>query len=402
MARTPKPWFRKDRGCWFVTIDGERHNLGPDQDAATQRFHELMAQPQKRVVPSHSLVAMIDLFLEWLYKHRARETYEASRYRLERFAQKYPSLLVTELKPFHVQQWVDSYDFSSTSQRNYVRSVKRCLNWAVQQGYLEHNPIAMMQAPAAEHRETVVSEEEYARILSVVTDDALKELIVVSWETGCRPQESLRVESRHVDRIHKRWVFPKSESKNKRLARVVYLTDAAMAITEKRMLLFPEGPLFRNATGVPWTTEAVNCGFRRIRSRIGQQLMGDRKMSITEAAIRQEAATLKREKTEKGKTRLKTKAELRREAKTKLQHQTACGLVPNYCLYALRHSWATHALQHGVDPLTVAILMGHSDPSMLAKVYQHLSLNPDHLKSQLKKAVGPSVPASIHPERLKA
>ena len=44
------------------------------------------------------------------------------------------------------------------------------------------------------------------------------------------------------------------------------------------------------------------------------------------------------------------------------------------------------ALQRGVDALTVAILMGHKDPSQLAKVYQHLSHNPKHLLEQAKKA----------------
>ncbi|MFN8707329.1 MAG: tyrosine-type recombinase/integrase, partial [Planctomyces sp.] len=57
-----------------------------------------------------------------------------------------------------------------------------------------------------------------------------------------------------------------------------------------------------------------------------------------------------------------------------------------YCLYSLRHSFATIALQSGLDGLTVAILLGHRDPSMLAKVYQHLSHNPDHLLRQVRKA----------------
>ena len=71
-----------------------------------------------------------------------------------------------------------------------------------------------------------------------------------------------------------------------------------------------------------------------------------------------------------------------------MTYRLACSLMPNYSLYALRHSWATHALQRGVDSLTVAILMGHQDPSMLARVYQHLSLNPSHLLEQARKAVG--------------
>ncbi len=42
MARTPKPWFWKERGCWFVTIRGERKNLGPYKKQAIVAFHELM------------------------------------------------------------------------------------------------------------------------------------------------------------------------------------------------------------------------------------------------------------------------------------------------------------------------------------------------------------------------
>ena len=42
MPRDPKPWFRKDRDAWFVTINGRRYNLGPDRNAAHDRFHELM------------------------------------------------------------------------------------------------------------------------------------------------------------------------------------------------------------------------------------------------------------------------------------------------------------------------------------------------------------------------
>ena len=52
MARRPEPWWWKERQAWFVTIDGVRHSLGPDEDDARQRFHELMAEPRKRRVSS--------------------------------------------------------------------------------------------------------------------------------------------------------------------------------------------------------------------------------------------------------------------------------------------------------------------------------------------------------------
>ena len=109
---------------------------------------------------------------------------------------------------------------------------------------------------------------------------------------------------------------------------------------------------------------------------------------ISQEAINAFIPTLKKTKSIKGQVLEKSPAELRHEAKRKLTYKRAADLAPRYSLYALRHSWATHALQRGVDSLTVAILMGHADPSTLAKVYQHLGLNPKHLLEQAKKAAG--------------
>jgi integrase/recombinase XerD len=52
----------------------------------------------------------------------------------------FPDLRAAEVRPFHVETWVSEYRVSQTSRRNYLRSVKRCLNWAVKQGYLDRNP----------------------------------------------------------------------------------------------------------------------------------------------------------------------------------------------------------------------------------------------------------------------
>ena len=86
-------------------------------------------------------------------------------------------------------------DVSSGSKRNYCRSIKRCLRWAKQQGYIETNPIAEMSLPRAGKREKVVTDKEWEIILGCVSDKAFRDLLIVTWETGCRPQESLRVEA---------------------------------------------------------------------------------------------------------------------------------------------------------------------------------------------------------------
>lgn len=267
-----KPWYRKSRRAWFVALDGQQIKLGITRDEALRRYQDLMAKPAKRVVPSDSLLAIIDAFLDWCQKHRAPDTYEWYRSRLELFAQKHPNLRAIDLRPFHVQQWIDAMDVSSGTKRNYCRSVKRCMRWAKRQGHIDRNPIADLEQPRGGKREVVVAPDEYEKLLSLTVDDSFRDLVVVTWETGCRPQESLRVEARHVDLANQRWVFSQTEAKTD-MPRIVYLTDVALAITRRLVLRYPKGPLFRNIKGEPWSTDAVNCAFTRLQIRIGRRIL---------------------------------------------------------------------------------------------------------------------------------
>lgn len=387
MKKFPKPWYRPARGIWYVTLDGHQHNLGPDKDEAFAAYKQLLAKPKQREIRSDSLAAVIDAFLEWVQRQRSADTYVWYQYRLQRFLLKHPHLRACDVRPFHVQEWVDGYLLSVTSRRNYMRTVKRCLAWATKQGYLEKNPIAGLEIPAGECKEVSVTPDDVELLLATIKDEGFRDLVTVTVGSGCRPQESLRVEARHVDLANQRWVFPRSESKNKKLSRVVYLDDEAARIVTKLVERHPTGKLFRNQNGDPWTTSAVNCSFTKIQIRLGMKIMRERGLTILEQDIRKAIPTLKPTRTKKGKAVAKSPSELWGEAKRKLTYKLATSFAPKWSLYALRHFWATHALQQGVDPLTVAILMGHSDPSMLSKVYQHLSLNPTHMLEQAKRAV---------------
>jgi integrase len=232
----------------------------------------------------------------------------------------------------------------------------------------------------------VLSQAQFDRLLSLCSDRTLRDLLIVTWETGCRPQESLRVEARHTDLTNSRWVFPASESKGG-LPRVVYLTEVSLEITRRLLLAHPEGKLFRNSRGKPWTTEAVNCGFVRLQSRMGRQAMHEQGLDVEEPDVRQLARQIAQVRLANGRAP-QAEFDLQCEARRRLRNKLAVRLAPKYSLYVLRHSWATHALERGVDALTVAILMGHRDPSTLAKVYQHLAQNPQYLLDQAKRAVG--------------
>src|SRR5262249_35781110 len=160
-----------DRRAWFVTINGTRIDLGRDKKAAFETFHRLIAEPRRLAAPSGALVALIDLFLDWCQKHRAPDTYEWYRYRLQRFAEAQPTLAVRDLRPYHVQQWLDGLEgLSSGSKRNYCRAIKRALSWALRQGLIDANPIAHLEQPRAGKRERVVSQAEFDAMLRLCGD----------------------------------------------------------------------------------------------------------------------------------------------------------------------------------------------------------------------------------------
>src|SRR5262249_27175914 len=133
------------------------------------------------------------------------------------------------------------------------RAVRGAMRWAQKKGYIAQSPVADYEKPRPGKRKVVVGPAEFEQLLSLAGGQHFRDLLVVTWETACRPQESLIVEARHVDLKNARWVFPADEAKGEEWPRIVYLTDTALDVTRRLMLKHPEGPIFRNAHGVPWT-----------------------------------------------------------------------------------------------------------------------------------------------------
>lgn len=270
MARSPKPWYWKARQAWFVTIAGTRHFLAEDKKEAAAKFHQLMSQPLRQKIRGDSLVSLFDLYLTWAEQHRSEATYDWYKRYLQLFIETIPaSLTVQQLKPFHVQKWVDAdRDKSSSTRRAKIRAVKRSLNWAKQQGYIDSQPLTALTMPEDGRREEIIALEQFEAILSACTDHEFRELLVVAWETGARPEELTAVEARHFDPKHARWVFPRDEAKGKKRPRIVYLSPRAEAITKTLVQRYPEGPLFRNHEGTGWNKNSVNCRFSRLKIRL--------------------------------------------------------------------------------------------------------------------------------------
>ena len=195
-------------------------------------------------------------------------------------------------------------------------------------GHIDRSPIAGMEKPEAKKRDVLISEAEFNTILKHASAE-FSDLLVVSWETGCRPQEVKPLEAHHVQLDQHRWVLPPEEAKGKKRPRIVYMTPKAEEIVRRLVEQYPEGKIFRNVRGRPWTADAVKCTFERLEEKLGKR----------------------------------------------------------YCQYNLRHAFGHRMLtERKLDSLVVAELMGHTSPQMLATTYSHLNANPDHLL----KAVGAS------------
>jgi integrase len=335
VARTPKPWFREDRGEWYVTIRGERRRLGPDKAEAERRFHELMAErPKPQPAPAAptglTVAELFEKFLDWCHKHRAERTYRDHRERIQAFLNGSPgtgTLPAEALRPFHVIEWVDQHpSWGAAFRRNAIVAIQRPYNWAEELGYIAASPVKRIKKPPVGRRERIVTPAEWQVIRDHYPEgDPFRDLLEFAWDTGCRPHEARTIEPRHVHFDRMCVLFPPPEAKGKKRWRIIRLTQRAAAILRRRMGERTEGVVFLNADGGPWTAYAMNCRFCRLKKHTGVK----------------------------------------------------------HFAYALRHGFANRKLVAGHDHLTVAELMGHADGTMLAKVYQHLDQSDDYLRKAL-------------------
>ena len=303
-----------------------------NESAAYERWHELGTH-KPDVVDVGDVVALLDQFLDHCKTETSEATYEWYLYFFKAFKAwligEKLSLDVSELIPAHITNWLKSQTKWSKSTKNgAVRAIRRAFRWLDEEGHISSYPLKGLKAPPRGRRETIVSPEKFAEILAAIPDQQFKDLLVFIYATGCRPQEVVHVEKRHVELPLNRIVFPASGSKGKEYPRVVYMNEAAVEVVTRLCEKWPDGKIFRNKRGTPWNRNSVRCRFRRLREKVG-----------------------------------------------------------HFCAYHLRHTYATEALQH-LDAFTVSVLMGHADVSKLARQYQHLAKAPGFLQEAAKRARG--------------
>lgn len=318
MARPAKPWYWKARKGWYAYIDGQKTFLGVDRDSAERQFHQIMAKPPelRQPVDGGSVAAVLDDFLTWTEEHRAEKTYTRYKDFCQSFADECGKMPVSGINAGHVTAWLNKQKgWNSTTKRNAITALQRGFNWAVKNRGLDRNPIRGMEKPAAKIRTAVVTPKEFGEILAQVEDQAFRDLLIVSFDSGARPFEVKRLEARHVDLKKQRAIIPREEAK-KGIPRAIYFpTKRSLDIIKRLVKEHPDGFLFLNNRGNPWTGFAVKNRFEHLQDKLGKR----------------------------------------------------------YRQYDLRHSFITRKLLAGVDSHLVAKLSGHRDSRMIDTVYSHVA-----------------------------
>ena len=325
MPRQNKVWYWKARKQWCVKINGKRHMLGPDNEEAERKFHAMKANPEKEIA-KNSLLEALDAFLAWTHENRAERTHERYQELLQSFIDFVGDIPIESVKAFLVQQWFEQHDWNSTTQNTAGRAIKRALNWAEDMGYCDRNPISGMTLPKSRARTSTISVDEFDELISHVHDRNFSDLLMVSYDSGSRPQEINRLEARHIQLDKQRAVIPTDEAK-KGIPRAIYLpTDRSLAIIKRLMIQHPSGLLFRNTKGRQWTRSAIKCRFARLEEKVGKR-------------FRQ---------------------------------------------YDLRRTWITGKIKAGVDSHVVASLSGHQSTQMIDRHYSVIADDPEFMLNQAK------------------
>jgi integrase len=432
MARKSSPWYWEERGGWYVNIAGKREILGehpadapkPKKSAKTGKwnapkeiedaFHKLMTGgrseqtaaslgPQATVpqatAPEDDVLGLLDDFLTWCFENRDEAT--AARYK--RFCKDfvkagYGKLAVSALTSKHVTEWLAGLTtWNSTTKRNAITALQRAFNWACKNRGLDKSPLRGMEKPAAKRRSSIITPADFDFVLTFVKDQAFKDLLIVSYDSGCRPQEVKRLEARHIQIDMRRAVIPAEEAKGKRRPRTIYFpTDRALEAIERLRKQHPSGPLFRNAKGNAWTAYAVHCRFRYLETFTGVARMKERGIvsKVTKEAVEEMLPRLKQTRAVRGtgKERPKAKWELRREARVKLTTAEAKKYGVRFNHYQFRRTWITEKLIAGVDSHVVAKLAGHQSTDMIDKHYSQVADDHEFMLREAMRKIEPKGP----------
>ena len=338
MEKRNEPFYRKSRKAWYLQSGKTQIKLAEDKAEAWAKWHLMMAGGVPGESRKTTVKTICDAFLEEMKASRSERTWQWYEGYSKKLAQYVKGDTVAEnVSLSQISLMISSQrTWKANSRRAFAIAIKRIFSWAKKNRLIEVNPIEHLEKCSPEAREDYITPEQWAYLESSMPESPIKDLLILAWDTGMRPQELVLIEARHFRKNERMIVFPAAEAKGKKYVRTVYIaSDRAIEILSRYSKERPEGSILVSGRGNPWNRFSVKHAMIRIRNKFGVKIH----------------------------------------------------------LGAFRKGYCTQALQNGVDPVTLAKLMGHRDVTMIMKVYSQVHQDKEYMAESAMKAKGLVKPA---------
>lgn len=355
MGRPLKPFYDAEKQGWYIRPQGQRIRLAPGpknsltRKQAEEAFCRYLMEEKPLDPEEPDLKALLETYL-FHYQQEAepRSVYERQRI-LEEFLAAMPAnILVRNLLPFHLTQFIaarkDRWK-STDTQANVIKHIKAPFGWAIKQGLLKVHPFLSITG-AFGNRRRPVTDEEFEKLLQA-SWPRLQEILRFIRLTGARPCEIRALCWEHLDLDRGVLILTKhktSRTRKDRAPRMIVLVEEALEILiQIRRRQEHAEYIFLNRCRRPLKRNSVALAIKRIKDRIG--------------------------------------------------------LPQEVILYGIRHSFGTRAVMAGMNLKILAELMGHTSTRM-TEHYVHVAGQINHLRSALSQIVPCSGgPAPQPPEK---
>lgn len=326
MPRPSSPWYRKSHDAWYVKIDGKQiplkirgvHNKREAWKAWSDLLSSAKPVSVKQVVDSFLAESHLRLkasTLNW-YRRVGKEL-------VDNFGEMFIGKITVEM----LNGWINRKSWNTTTKNHAVGILKIIFRWAKKNNFLEKDPSEKLVKPTRLSRgaETILLEKQVEKILREASP-ALREILEVLYATGARPSELIKAQGTELN--IKRRVIEIIDHKTARHGRerIIHFPEETLCKIITLRARDPEGYLFKNTKGNPWTKDALCLAVRRLSRRIGIK----------------------------------------------------------FTAYCFRHTFATDALLAGVPDTFVSELLGHNSNEMLHFHYRHLGKHETSLKKALE------------------
>ncbi len=293
MARSRKPWFNRERGCWMVWWNGRKVRLvDGDNDETTQQLAadkladlQYEARHNKPNGSEATVASVIDAYMTSAKQRLAQTTQDAHFPYLQSFAEAEGWRAVRDAAPANLGDWLAKHpEWKSDWTKNLaVRSVKTAFNWACDSARrIPENPFRGFKHPPGEPRRDVTF-EEFRSILQAMKSPShrkrptpsarCRQVLIFLWYTGARPSEAAKLKWSDINWKNNKIVLRRhktARSQRVKRPRVIELDEPVVRLLKRIQRLNQPGEhVFLNHRLKPWNKNSLALRVQRARKAAG-------------------------------------------------------------------------------------------------------------------------------------